>query len=172
MSDRHLPMTDALASYAVAHSGQPDETQRELIARTRELPQAGMQISSDQGALLTLLTRATGARTAIEVGTFTGYSALAIARGLPPDASLRCCDVSEEWTSIGREYWARAGVADRIELRIGPALETLRALPAEPTYDLAFLDADKTGYPAYYEELVPRLNPNGLLLVDNTLQGG
>jgi caffeoyl-CoA O-methyltransferase len=172
MSDRHLPITNALASYAVAHSEQPDELQTELIARTRALPQAGMQIGSDQGALLTLLTRATGARTAIEIGTFTGYSSLAVARGLPAGGTLLCCDVSDEWTSIAREFWKRAGVDDKIELRLGPALDTLRALPAEPTYDLAFLDADKTGYPAYYDELIPRLKPNGLLLVDNTLQGG
>jgi caffeoyl-CoA O-methyltransferase len=172
MSDRHLPITNALASYSVAHSEQPDELQRELIARTHALPQAGMQIGSDQGALLTLLARTTGARTAIEIGTFTGYSSLAIARGLPADGTLLCCDVSDEWTSIAREFWKRAGVDDKIELRLGPALDTLRALPAEPTYDLAFLDADKTGYPAYYDELIPRLKPNGLLLVDNTLQGG
>ncbi|MFL6075366.1 MAG: O-methyltransferase [Mycobacteriales bacterium] len=172
MSERHLPISDALAGYAVAHSEQPDELQRDLIARTRALPQHGMQIGSDQGALLTLLARATGARTAIEIGTFTGYSSLAIARGLPADGTLLCCDVSDEWTAIAREFWKRAGVDHKIELRLGPALDTLRALPAEPAYDFAFLDADKPGYPAYYEELVPRLNPNGLLLVDNTLQGG
>ena len=110
--------------------------------------------------------------TALEVGTFTGYSALAVARGMGPGGRLLCCDVSEEWTAIAREYWEKAGVDDRIELRIGPAIETLRSLPNRAQFDLAFVDADKTGYPAYYEEIVPRLRPGGLLLADNTLQGG
>ncbi len=108
----------------------------------------------------------------MEVGTFTGYSALAVARGMGPEGRLLCCDVSEEWTAIAREYWERAGVADRIELRLGPAIDTLRSLPVEEEFDLAFVDADKTGYVAYYEEIVPRLRRGGLLLADNTLQGG
>jgi caffeoyl-CoA O-methyltransferase len=108
----------------------------------------------------------------VEIGTFTGSSSLALARGLGPDGRLLCCDVSEEWTSIAREHWEKAGVADRIELRLGPALDTLRSLPADETFDLAFVDADKTGYADYYEELLPRLRPGGLLLVDNTLWSG
>jgi len=113
-----------------------------------------------------------GARRAVEVGTFTGASALAIARGLPPGGRLLCCDVSEEWTAVGRRAWERAGVADRIELRIAPAAETLAALDPAPVVDLAFIDADKGGYIAYHDDLVPRLRPGGLLLVDNTLWGG
>ena len=120
-----------------------------------------MQISPSQGAFMELLTRVTGARRAVEVGTFTGYSALCIARGLPDDGRLLCCDVSEEWTAIGRRYWDEAGVDDKIELRIGPAIDTLRALPADEQFDLAFVDADKSGYPAYFEEILPRLRAGG-----------
>jgi caffeoyl-CoA O-methyltransferase len=128
-----------------------------------------MQVSPDQGALLSLFVGLVGARNVVEVGTFTGYSALAMARALPPGGRLLCCDVSEEWTSIGQRYWEQAGVADRITLRIAPAIETLRALPADDPIDLGFIDADKTGYAAYYEELLGRLRQNGLILVDNTL---
>nr|BFE82611.1 class I SAM-dependent methyltransferase [Planobispora longispora] len=131
-----------------------------------------MQISHDEGAFLTMLVRMTGARRAVEVGVFTGYSSICIARGLPADGHLLACDVSTEWTSIAERYWERAGVAGRIELRIAPAIETLRALPAEPEIDFAFIDADKTGYPAYYEELVPRLRPGGLVVLDNVFLGG
>ena len=158
--------------YLVAHGTPPDAVQRALIDETAELPMAIMQISPEQGAFMTLLTRALGVEQAVEVGTFTGYSALAIARGLPDDGHLLCCDVSEEWTSIGRRAWADAGVDDKIELVIAPAADTLRALPAEEQFDLAFIDADKPAYPTYYEEIVTRLRPNGVILVDNTLQGG
>jgi caffeoyl-CoA O-methyltransferase len=146
---------------------------RALIDRTAELGQiAGMQIAPEQGALMTMLTRLLGVRTAVEVGTFTGYSSLCIAEGLAPVGRLLCCDVSEEWTAIAREHWQRAGVADRIDLRIAPALDTLRALPSEPHVDLAFIDADKPNYPNYFDEIVPRLSPSGVLLVDNVLWGG
>ena len=118
-----------------------------------------MQIAPEQGAFLTILTRALGVRSAIEIGTFTGYSALCIARGLPADGRLLCCDVSEEWTAIGRTHWEQAGVADRIELRIAPAVDTLAALPAEPQFDLAFIDADKPNYANYFEALVARDAP-------------
>ena len=131
-----------------------------------------MQTGPDQVVLLTLLTRAIGARSAIEVGTFTGASALAIAKGLPTDGRLVCCDVSEEWTSIARDAWGAAGVADRIDLRIGPAQATLDALPDEASVDLAYIDANKEGYIDYFEAIVPRLRPGGLLLADNTLWSG
>ena len=121
---------------------------------------------------MTLLTRAIGARRAVEVGTFTGYSALSIARGLPEDGHLLCCDVSEEWTRLARRAWEKAGVADRIELRIAPAAETLRALPEQEMFDLGFIDADKPSYGVYFEEILKRLRPGGLLLVDNVLWGG
>jgi caffeoyl-CoA O-methyltransferase len=131
-----------------------------------------MQISHDEGEFLTMLVRLTGARQAVEVGVFTGYSSLCIARGLPADGRLLACDVSEEWTSIARRYWERAGVADRIELRLAPALDTLRALPLDEVVDFAFVDADKVGYPDYYEELVRRLRPGGLIALDNVLRDG
>jgi caffeoyl-CoA O-methyltransferase len=121
---------------------------------------------------MTLVTRLVGAREAVEVGTFTGYSAISIARGLPDDGHLLCCDVSEEWTAIARRAWAEAGVDDKIELRLAPAADTLRSLPDEEYVDLAFIDADKPAYPVYYEELLRRLRPNGLIMVDNTLWGG
>jgi caffeoyl-CoA O-methyltransferase len=172
---RSLPVTAELIDYAVAHSSWPvDDVVADLQADTRALTggAAGMQIGPDQGALLTLLTRLVGARRAIELGTFTGYSALCIARGLADGGTLLCCDVSEEWTAIARRAWTRAGLADRIELRLGPALETLRALPADDRFDLAFIDADKIGYPDYWSELVPRMTPGGLLLADNVLWSG
>ncbi|MEV0146966.1 MULTISPECIES: DUF2218 domain-containing protein [unclassified Nonomuraea] len=167
-------LSPVAGDYLLTHCTQPDELLRELVARTREATggAAGMQISHDEGAFLSLLVRMTGARRAIEVGVFTGYSSLCVARALPEDGHLLACDVSEEWTSIAREYWERAGVADRVELRIGPALDTLRALPAEPVYDFAFIDADKPSYPAYYEEIVSRLRPGGLIVLDNVFQGG
>jgi caffeoyl-CoA O-methyltransferase len=166
-------LTAELASYLVGHGSPPDPLQLALIDETAALgPIAGMQVAPEQGAFLTLLTRLVGARSAVEVGTFTGYSALCIARGLPADGHLLCCDVSEEWTAIARRSWNAAGVADRIELKIGPGAETLRALPREETIDLGFIDADKPGYPVYYEELLARLRPNGVLLVDNVLWGG
>jgi caffeoyl-CoA O-methyltransferase len=165
---------DAVVEYASAHSSGPDQVQIALqdITRERTGRAAGMQIGDDQAVLMEIVARATGARRALEVGTFTGYSALAVARGMGPEGRLLCCDVSEEWTAIAQEYWQRAAVADRIELRLGPAIDTLRSLPVEEQFDLAFVDADKTGYVAYYEEIVPRLRRGGLLLADNTLQGG
>jgi predicted O-methyltransferase YrrM len=166
-------VTPDIHAYAVAHSAGPDAIQRDLIAETAALgPRAVMQIDPYQGAFMELLVRVSGARRAVEVGTFTGYSALCIARALPDDGTLLCCDVSEEWTAIGRRYWERAGVADRVDLRIGPAADTLAALAPEPQFDLAFIDADKTGYERYFEELVPRLRPGGVMLVDNVLWSG
>ena len=160
--------------YAAAHSTPPDADQLELQRITREKTgrAAGMQIGDDQAVLMEMLVRAMGATRAVEIGTFTGYSALAVARGLGPGGRLLCCDVSQEWTSIARAAWQEAGVADRIELRVGPGLETLRALPPGEQFDFAFIDADKTGYAQYYEEVLTRLRPGGLILLDNMLQGG
>ncbi|MFC0004627.1 O-methyltransferase [Micromonospora siamensis] len=174
MTRKSLPLTDELHAYLVAHGSAPDEVVRDLMAETvAALPaQAGMQVAPEQAGFLTFLTRLLGARRAVEVGTFTGLSALAIARGMPADGRLTCFDVSEEYTGIARRYWDRAGVADRIELRIGPAGDTLRELPRERHLDLAFIDADKTGYPVYWDELVPRMRPGGVIAVDNTLRGG
>ncbi|GHC97219.1 O-methyltransferase [Nocardiopsis terrae] len=163
-----------LHAYVVDHSLPVDPVLADLAEETARLfpDHQGMQIGPEQGAFTTLLTQLSGARNAVEIGTFTGYSAICFARGLPEDGTLLALDVSEEWTSVARRYWERAGVADRITLRIGPALDSLRALPGEPQFDLAFLDADKTGYLDYWEELVPRMRPGGLLLADNTLSHG
>ncbi|NYG07360.1 caffeoyl-CoA O-methyltransferase [Phycicoccus badiiscoriae] len=171
---RSFLVTDAIRDYAAAHSSwRPDPVVRRLQERTAALGSpAGMQIGDDQGQLLTMLTRLVGARSAVEVGTFTGYSSLCIARGLSDGGTLVCCDISEEWTSIGAQAWHEAGVADRIDLRIAPALDTLRALPTEPMIDLVFIDADKGGYVDYWNELVPRVRPGGLLLADNVLWSG
>ena len=162
-----------IAEYAAEHSSSPDDVQLELqqVTAERTGQAAGMQIGDDQAVFLEILARAIGARRAVEIGTFTGYSALALARGMGRDGRLLCLDVSEEWTSIARQAWEKAGVADRIDLKIGPALDTLRDLPPV-LFDLAFVDADKANYGAYYEELVPRIRPGGLLLVDNTLWNG
>jgi caffeoyl-CoA O-methyltransferase len=168
-----VPVTPAVHEYLVAHGTPPDEVQRSLIDATAALGSvAGMQIAPEQGAFMTLLAQLLEVRFAVEVGTFTGYSALAIARGLAPGGRLLCLDVSEEWTAIGREHWERAGVADRIELRIGPAADALRSLPHDPPIDLAFVDADKPSYRTYYDEIVDRLRPGGVVLLDNVLWGG
>ena len=175
MADRpkSFQLSPEVHEYLVAHGTPPDEVQRALITETAALGGISMmQVAPEQGALLTMLTKLVGARSAVEVGTFTGYSSLCIARGLAKGGHLLCCDVSDEWTAIARRYWERAGVADRVELRIAPALETLQSLPDDPTIDLAFIDADKPGYISYYEELVRRIRPGGLLLVDNVLWGG
>jgi caffeoyl-CoA O-methyltransferase len=166
-----VQVTEELHDYMVAHGMPLDEIATELVAETNALGGVSeMLTTADQAALLTTLTRLVSARRAVEIGTFTGFSALAIARGLPADGQLICLDVSDEWTSIGRRYWERAGVADKIELRIGDAHESAGKLDGE--FDLAFVDADKPGYIEYFEHLVPRIRPNGLLLFDNTLAGG
>lgn len=174
MSTRTLNLTDELFDYVVAHGATPDLVAQELIDETHAaLPdRAQMQVAPDQAAFLTLLTKITGVRRAVEVGTFTGFSALAIARGLAAGGTLICCDVSEEYTNVARRYWERAGVADRIELRLAPAAETLAAMPVEPHIDLAFIDADKGNYPTYWAELVPRMRAGGVIAVDNVLRGG
>ena len=174
MSPRPTTVSTELHDYLLANSAQPGDIQRSLIEATVSATgnAAGMQVSVDEGLVLTFITRVLGARNAVEVGTFTGYSSLSIARGLADGGRLLCCDVSEEWTAIGREHWEKAGVADRIDLRIAPAIETLRALPEEPSIDLAFIDADKESYVDYWEALVPRMRPGGVILVDNTLWSG
>jgi caffeoyl-CoA O-methyltransferase len=159
--------------YLVRHGSPPDAIAEELIAETKRLgPLSMMQVAPEEGAFLTLFARVIGARRAVEVGTFTGYSALCIARGLPDDGRLLACDVSDEWTRVGRPYWKRAEVDHKIDLAIGPALDTLRDLPVEEAFDLAFIDADKPNYSNYYEEILKRLRPGGVLLADNVLWGG
>ncbi|TFV61671.1 O-methyltransferase [Geodermatophilus sp. DF01-2] len=177
MTPRSFLLTPELGDYVRAASEPPDDVAADLLAETAALADRGeasptFQIAPEQGAFMQLLTRALGARRAVEIGTFTGYSALCVARGLPADGWLLCLDVSEEWTAVARRYWARAGLADRIELRLGDAHDSLRALPAEPTFDLAFVDADKEGYADYVEQLHPRMTGNGVVLLDNTLASG
>jgi len=174
MSAKTLTLTDELHRYVVAHGSTPDPIGSDLLAETRKRwpDQAGMSIAPEQAAFLTLLTRIMGVRRAVEVGTFTGFSSLAIARGLADGGRLTCFDVSDEFTSVARGYWARAGVDDRIDLVLGPAVESLRALPDTADLDLAFVDADKVEYPAYWNEIVPRLRPGGVILVDNVLRAG
>ncbi|WBB47633.1 O-methyltransferase [Verrucosispora sp. WMMA2044] len=174
MTLKSIPLTDDLHRYLVAHGAPPDEVISDLARETLALlpEHASMQVAPEQAAFLTFLTRLIGARQAVEVGTFTGLSSLAIARGLAEGGRLTCFDISEEYTSVARRYWARAGVDDRIDLRIGPAGDTLRELPHDRHLDFAFIDADKTGYPVYWAELVPRMRPGGVIAVDNVLRNG
>ena len=167
-------LNDELHAYAVEHGAREDDLLRRLREETDEAAGdlAVMQIAPDQGALMALLARAIGARRALELGTFTGYSAICIARALPADGALVACDVSEEWTAIACRYFEEAGLADRIDLRIAPAAETLAELPDDDPFDFAFIDADKEGYPHYWEECVRLVRPGGLILVDNVLAAG
>jgi caffeoyl-CoA O-methyltransferase len=177
MTPRSFLLTQQVSDYVRASSEPPDDVVADLMAETAVLADRGevpptFQIAQEQGAFMRLLTAALRVRRAIEIGTFTGLSALCVARGLPDGGSLVCLDRSGEWTAVARRYWERAGVADRIELRLGDAHDTLRELPAEPTFDLAFIDADKTGYADYVEQLHPRMADGGLVLLDNTLRQG
>lgn len=173
MNPKSIGLSADVQEYLVAHGAGIDSIAQELIDVTAELGRiSGMQIAPEQGAFMTMLTRLLDVRFAVEVGTFTGYSALSIARGLAPGGRLLCCDVSDEWVSIGRPFWERAGVAERIEVVIAPAAETLAALPDDPPIDLAFINADKRSYKTYYEEIVRRLSPKGIILVDNVLWAG
>jgi caffeoyl-CoA O-methyltransferase len=174
MANKPLTLTDELYAYLVAHGSEPDPVIRDLIDETQSTmgSAAVMQIAPDQAAFLTLLTKIVGVRHAVEIGTFTGLSSVAIGRGLAPGGRLVCCDVSAEYTAVARRYWERAGLSDRIELRLGLAQETVRAMPAERHIDLAFIDADKRSYPIYWAELVPRMRPGGVILLDNVLRGG
>ena len=165
----------ALADYVDANWLRESPVKRRLREETAKLAQAGMQISAHQGQQIALLARAVGARRAVEVGTFTGYSSLSVAEALPADGKLWCCDVSEEWTRIARRYWKEAGLESRIELTIGPAIKTLDWLLAQglaDQLDLAFIDADKENYDAYYERCLKLLRRGGLVLIDNVLWGG
>lgn len=165
----------ALADYVDINWLRESPIQRRLREETAKLPMAGMQISAHQGQQMALLARAVNARIAVEVGTFTGYSALCVAQALPADGKLYCCDVSEEWTSIGRRYWREAGVEDRIELTIAPAIGTLDGLLKKGLagkVDMAFIDANKNDYDAYYERCLQLVRKGGLILVDNVLWGG
>ena len=167
-------LTPELYAYVLDHNPPLDPVQEELVEVTRARfgAAAAMQSAREQGPLLAFLVRLTGARQVVEVGTFTGFSALSMAQALPADGRLIACDVSEEWTAVARQAWAKAGVADRVDLRIAPALDTLRALPREPWIDLVYLDADKDNYVGYWEELVPRMRPGGIIAADNTLFHG
>jgi predicted O-methyltransferase YrrM len=151
------------------------DIERRLRDETAGMKSGGMQIGPDQAALFAILVRAIGAKRALEIGTFTGYSALAVANALPPDGKLVCCDVSDEWTQVARRYWREAGVASKIDLRLAPAGDTLAALARDPgpgSFDFAFVDADKTGYDGYYERCLTLVRPNGLIAFDNTLWSG
>jgi predicted O-methyltransferase YrrM len=175
VTNKTIGLSDELAAYVVEHGTREPEVLARLREETAALPQHRMQVAPEQGAFLALLVELMGARRCVEVGTFTGYSSTAVALALPADGRLVCCDVSEEWTSVARRYWAEAGVADKVDLRIAPATETLDRLLEDggsDSFDLAFVDADKAGYDAYYERLVRLVRPGGLIVFDNTLWGG
>ena len=176
MSNQSISLTPELYDYLLGVSLRESAVLRDLRARTAELPDSNMQIAPEQGQFMALLARLTGVRRAIEVGVYTGYSALCVAAVLPPDGRLVGCDLSAEYTDIAREYWRRAGVAERIDLRLAPAAETLSALlddeDAGGSFDFAFIDADKTGYAGYYEQCLRLLRPGGLIVVDNVLWNG
>ena len=170
--DKFTVLTPELHRYAVEHSSHRDGVSADVERAGEEMGDlALMQIAGDQAALITLLVGAIGARRALEVGTFLGYGALAIARGLPGDGELICCELDEEYAQRAREHLKRAGVADRVEIRVGPAIETLRAIGEEESFDFAFVDADKGGYPDYYDECLRLLGPGGLLMLDNVFMG-
>jgi caffeoyl-CoA O-methyltransferase len=164
-------LTQGIVDYLARHSRQDDVLGR-IERETLEMPEAAMATPPDEGALLTMLARLTGATRALEVGTFVGYGAISIARGLAEGGKLTCLELEEKYAAMARANLKDAGVDGRVEILVGPAEELLRGMPEEPTYDFAFLDADKTSYPTYYELIVPRLQPGGLLLIDNVLLGG
>jgi predicted O-methyltransferase YrrM len=174
-SMRRSLLPHAIERYVADQITPQTALQQRLRAETAKLPNGGMQISADQGALFALLVRTIGARRALEIGTFTGYSALAVAQALPADGKLVCCDVSEEWTNVARRYWDEAELTRKIELRLGPALDTLAALlraGGAGSFDFAFIDADKSNYDAYYEACLKLMRPGGLIALDNMLWGG
>jgi predicted O-methyltransferase YrrM len=175
MANKTLSLTNALYAYLVEHSVREPEILQRLRAETGQDRMSMMQIGPEQGQFMQLLVRLMGAKNCLEIGVFTGYSSLAVALVLPADGHIVACDVSEKWTAIARKYWAEAGVADRIDLRIAPALSTLDGLIASGksgSFDFAFIDADKTNYLGYYERALTLVRPGGLIAVDNTLWGG
>ena len=175
MSNATLGLPDELHTYLLDVGVREPDLLRQLRAETAAMPEHDMQIAPEQGALMALLVELTGARRCLEVGTFTGYSSLSVALALPADGRLVCIDLSREWTDVARRYWGQAGVADKIELRLGPALDTLDAMVAEGqagTFDFAFLDADKDNYPAYADRLLTLLRRGGLMAIDNVFWGG
>ena len=170
MAGRAPFLPKKVSRYIAEHAVREPEILRELRAATASLPNAGMQIGADQGQFMALLVKAIGARSCLEIGTFTGYSALAVALALPEDGRIVCCDLSEEWTAIGKPFWKKAGVEKKIDLRIGPALHTLKGLRGP--FDFVFIDADKTNYENYYEACLPMVRRGGIIAVDNTLWSG
>lgn len=175
MANASMGLPADLEQYLVKHGVREPEILARLRDETALIPQHNMQIAPEQGALLALLVELTGAKRCLEIGTFTGYSSLIVALAMPPDGTIVCCDVSEEWTAVARRYWAEAGVADRVDLRLAPALETLDALladGAEGTFDFAFIDARKSEYPDYHERVIRLLRSGGLAAYDNVLWGG
>lgn len=175
MRGKFTTVDSGVYDYLLAHQAPEHWELQALRRQTHAFPNAYMQISPEQGHLLGLLVRLIGARRCLEIGTFTGYSALAMALVLPTDGELVACDISESWTAIAKEHWQRAGVAGRIDLRVGPAFETLAQIEREDgrdRFDLAFIDADKTGYDAYYESALRLVRPGGLIVLDNMLRRG
>jgi caffeoyl-CoA O-methyltransferase len=170
MAGRAPFLPERISRYIAQHSVREPRVLRELRAATAKLPMAGMQIGADQGQFMAILVRMLGAKRCLEIGTFTGYSALAVALALPKDGRIVCCDVSEEWTAIGRPFWKKAGVEKKIDLRIAPALETLKKLKGP--FDFAFIDADKENYLAYYERCLKLVRRGGVIAVDNVLWSG
>ena len=171
MATRTIPMTDELVAYLHRLGVREDPVLAGLRATTARLPESEMQIGPQQGAFMAMLVKLAGATRILEIGTFTGYSSTAMALALPPGGKILCCDVNREWTDIARRAWADAGVAEKVELRLAPAVETLATLD-EDSFDFAFIDADKPSYDAYYEGCLRAVRPGGLILIDNVLQGG
>ncbi len=171
--DKFISITPELHRYAVEHSSFRDAVVADVEQAGEDMGDlAAMQIAGDQAAFMTIVVAAIGARSALEIGTFLGYGAIAIARGLPADGRLVCCELEQKYADRAREHLDKAGLADRVEFRVGPALESLRAMEATGQFDFAFIDADKTEYIDYLEETLPRIRPNGLIMLDNTLRGG
>jgi len=170
MAGRAPFLPEKIARYINEHSVREPAILRELRAATASVPHSGMQIGADQGQFMALLVQAIGARNCLEIGTYTGYSALAVALALPEDGRIVCCDISAEWTAIARRFWEKAGVADKISLKLGPALETLKELKGP--YDFVFIDADKGNYANYYERCLELARRGGIIAIDNTLWSG
>jgi caffeoyl-CoA O-methyltransferase len=172
VTEKFTALTPELHAYIVGHGTRPDRALEAVEESSEASGAAIMQIAPDQGAFITLLVRAIGARRALELGTFTGYGAISIARGLPEDGELITCELEPERAEIAARHIAEAGLDDRVQIKVGPGLETVRALPDTENFDFSFIDADKQGYPDYYEEVLARTRPGGLIMLDNVLLGG